>query len=218
MNRTRPSPFVFLISAPSGSGKTTLCNNLLKANANMQRAITCTTRPPRPGEQDGVDYYFLDPATFLRRVESGHFLEHATVYGHSYGTLKSEVLEKLDKGLEVLINVDVQGAASIRKAAEEEAALRGKLVTVFLTPPSLDILEQRLRHRGSDSDAVISRRLSVARQEAAQWRHFDYLVVSGTPDEDTQRALAILQAERMRPRRTVPPELEAGTIHGRNLE
>lgn len=207
MPRAQPSPLMFLISAPSGAGKTTLCDNLLRSNPTMRRAVTCTTRAPREGEQDGVDYYFLNPATFLRRVESGHFLEHATVYGNSYGTLKSEVAEKLDAGLDVLINVDVQGAASIRKLAGEEEALREKLVSVFLTPPSLAVLEQRLRHRASDSEDVIRRRLSVARQEAAQWRHFDYLLVSGTPEEDTQRAMAILQTERMRASRAVAPEL-----------
>jgi guanylate kinase len=200
-------PLLFLISAPSGAGKTTLCVNLLKTRPNMRRVITCTTRPPRVGEQDGVDYYFLDHATFLRRVQSGHFLEHATVYGNSYGTLKSEVVEKMEQGLDVLINVDVQGAASIRKAAEVDAALARALVTVFVTPPSLEILEQRLRKRAADSDEVIQRRLAVARQEAAQWRHFDYLLLSGTPEEDTRRALAIVETERMRCQRAVPLQL-----------
>jgi guanylate kinase len=207
MASAHSSPLIYLISAPSGAGKTTLCSNLLAASSNLRRAITCTTRPPRPGETDGVDYHFLDPATFLRRVESGHFLEHATVYGHSYGTLKSEVSEKLDQGLDVLINVDVQGAASFRKAAQNDAVLRAALVTVFLTPPTLDILEQRLRARASDSEEVINRRLGVARQEAAQWRHFDYLLVSTTPEEDTRRGLSILEVERLRPRRAIPPQL-----------
>ena len=207
MASPRPRPLMFLISAPSGAGKTTLCRNLLEASPNMRRVITCTTRPPREGEQDGMDYHFLDPATFLRRVESGHFLEHATVHGNSYGTLKSEVAEKLDQAFDVLITVDVQGAASIRKAALEDRVLHAALVTVFLIPPSMTVLEQRLRQRGSDPEEVIGRRLSVARQEAAQWRHFDYLLVSGTPEEDVQRALAILQVERLRAHRAVPPEL-----------
>lgn len=202
-----PTPLMLLISAPSGAGKTTLCESLLDANPNMRRVITCTTRPPREGEADGVDYHFLTADTFLRRVESGHFLEHATVYGHSYGILRSEVTQKLDAGLDVLINVDVQGAATIRKVAEDDATLRAALVTLFLTPPSMDMLEQRLRKRASDSDEVIVRRLGVARQEAAQWRHFDYLLVSQTPKEDTRRAQAIVEAERMRPRRSVPPKL-----------
>src|SRR6187401_330979 len=103
------TPLLIVISAPSGGGKTTLCDRLLAGSANMTRAITCTTRAPRPGEKDGVDYYFLDANTFLRRVQAGHFLEHATVYSNSYGTLRSEVLDKLRQGKDVLLNIDVQG-------------------------------------------------------------------------------------------------------------
>lgn len=207
MAPAQPKPLMFLISAPSGAGKTTLCHKLLEACPNLRRVITCTTRPPRTGERDGVDYHFLDPATFLRRVQSGHFLEHATVYGNSYGTLKSAVLEKLEHGLDVLINVDVQGASSIRKAAAEDAVLGKALVTVFLTPPSLEVLEARLRNRAADSEEVIQRRLAVARQEAAQWRHFDYLLLSGSPEEDSRRAVAIMEAERMRCGRAMPLQL-----------
>src|SRR4051812_8409622 len=128
------SPLLVLISAPSGVGKTTLCRQLLEARPQMSRAVTCTTRPPREGERDGVDYYFLDAGSFLKRVQAGNFLEHATVFGNSYGTLKSEVLSKLRQGKDVLLNVDVQGAASIRKRAEEDPELERSLVTVFLTP------------------------------------------------------------------------------------
>jgi len=179
----------------------------MAANPNLRRAITCTTRAPREGEKNGVDYHFLDSATFLRRVESGHFLEHAIVYGNSYGTLKSEVMEKLQQGQEVLINVDVQGAASIRQAAKFDVELDRALVTLFLTPPSMEILEKRLRSRASDSEEIIQRRLGVARQEAAQWRHFDYLLLSGTPEEDARRAQTIVEAERMRCHRSVPLQL-----------
>src|SRR5437879_11067691 len=108
---------LIVLSAPSGGGKTTLCQQLLAARPDMKRAVTCTTRSPRPGEQEGVDYYFLDAATFLKRVQAGDFLEHATVYGNSYGTLRSEVLGKLRQGRDVVLNVDVQGAAAIRDKA-----------------------------------------------------------------------------------------------------
>jgi len=201
------SPLLVLISAPSGGGKTTVCQQLLKSRPAMTRAVTCTTRPPREGERDGVDYYFLDAASFLRRLQAGNFLEHATVFGHSYGTLKSEVLGKLRQGRDVLLNVDVQGAASIREAAKADPELGRALVTVFLTPPSMAILESRLRKRGTDAEAVIQKRLSVARQEIAQWKHFNYFLLSASIEEDLRRMLAIIEAEKLRSTRMQPPEL-----------
>jgi guanylate kinase len=200
------SPLLVLISAPSGGGKTTLCQQLLVARPQMTRAVTCTTRPPREGERDGIDYYFLDAGSFLKRLQAGNFLEHATVYGNSYGILKAEVLGKLRQGKDVLLNVDVQGAATIREKTQEDAELKRALVTIFLTPPSLDIVEQRLRRRGTDSEAVIQKRLSVSRQEIAQWKNFDYLLLSSTIQEDLRQTLAIVEAEKMRSLRVQAPE------------
>ena len=196
---------IFLISAPSGGGKTTLCEQLLASRPDMTRAITCTTREPRPGEKDGVDYYFLDASAFLKRLQAGNFIEYATVYGNNYGVLKSELLGKLRQGKDVLLNVDVQGAATIHERAQEDPELKDALVTVFLTPQSLDILEQRLRKRGKDSSATMQKRLSVARQELAQWKIFDYLVISTTIAEDLRRMMAIVQAEKMRVSRSAAP-------------
>jgi guanylate kinase len=201
-----PSQLLIVISAPSGGGKTTLCQQVLQARPEMARAITCTTREPRPGEQDGVDYYFLDANSFLKRVQAGNFLEHATVFGHSYGTLKSEVLGKLRQGKDLLLNVDVQGAAAIRSAAEEDPEVKRALVTVFLTPQSVSILEQRLTRRATEAPPVIQRRLGVARQEVAQWKSFDYLLISRSIQEDLHGMMAIIEAEKMRPTRAKPPE------------
>jgi guanylate kinase len=206
INMATTNPLLILISAPSGGGKTTLCQRLLAARPNMNRAVTCTTRAPREGERDGVDYYFLNAESFLKRVQAGHFLEHATVYGNSYGTLKSEVLGRMRQGQDVLLTVDVQGAATIREKAQEDQELRRSLISVFLTPPSLNVLEERLRRRGTDSPAVIQKRLGVARQEIAQWKHFDYLLLSGSIEDDLQRMLAIVEAEKLRSTRVQAPE------------
>jgi len=200
------SPLLVVISAPSGGGKTTICQQLLAARPDMTRAITCTTREPRKGEKDGVDYYFLNATSFLKRVQAGNFLEHATVYGHRYGTLKSEVLGKLRTGQDVLLNVDVQGAATVHERADADRELKRALVSVFLTPPSANILEQRLRQRGTDAPAVIEERLGVAQQEVAQWENFDYLLISTSIPEDFRRMMAIIDAEKMRSTRMSPPE------------
>jgi guanylate kinase len=204
----KSTSLLVVISAPSGGGKTTLCQKLIEAEANLTRVITCTTRAPREGEKDGSDYFFFDADQFLKRVHAGHFLEHASVYGNSYGTLKSEVLGKLRSGRDVLLNIDVQGAAAIQAQAEHEDELKRALVTIFLTPESLSELERRLNKRGTDAPEVIRKRLGVARQELAQWKHFDYLILSRSIDEDLRRARAILEAERLRRTRAVPPSFD----------
>jgi guanylate kinase len=204
----KASPLLIVISAPSGGGKTTLCDQLLAADHGTARAITCTTRPPRSGERDGVDYYFLSPDAFQERIRADDFLEHATVHGNFYGTLKSEVSDKLRRGKDVLLAIDVQGAAAIRAKAEQDEELGRVLVTVFLTPSSIRILEERLRRRGTDSEGVIQKRLRAAIQEIAEWRYFDYLLISTTVAEDLRRMQVILEAEAMRQHRAPPTRVE----------
>ena len=206
MNKADSSPLLVLISAPSGGGKTTLCQQLLAARPDMTRAITCTTRARRPGEKDGVDYYYFDEGEFQGRVQAGEFIEHATVFGRSYGILRSELLDKLRRGRDVLLNVDVQGAATIRDRALADPELKYALVTVFLTPPSIAILEERLKKRASDAPEEIQKRLGIARKEIAQWKNFDYLLISSTIPEDLRRMLAIVEAEKMRAARASAPE------------
>ncbi len=208
VQNTNSSPLLIVISAPSGGGKTTLCHQLLGSNPRMSRAVTCTTREPRKGETEGADYYFLDAETFLKRVQAGHFLEHATVYGNSYGTLKSEVLGKMREGKDVLLSVDVQGVSTICQKASEEEELNKALVTVFLTPATIAELETRLKKRGTDSTHAIQKRLSVARQEIAQWKNFDYLITSTSVAEDLRRMQSIVEAEKMRQRRVHLPKYD----------
>ncbi len=145
-----------------------------------------------------MDYVFVDDAEFARRVESGDFLEHASVHGHCYGTPKTAVLDHLRRGSDVLLNIDVQGAATFRAKARQDDELKRALVTVFLTPPTVGLLEERLKKRGTDSPENLRRRLGVARQEIAQWQNFQYLIISASIAEDVRRMETIIEAERMR--------------------
>jgi guanylate kinase len=202
----RTVPLLVLISAPSGAGKTTLVQQILTARPGMKRAVTCTIRALCPGERDGVDYYFLTEAQFQKGLRTRKFIEHAKVYGFSYGLLRSEVINKMRAGIDVLINVDVQGVATILGKAVNEPELKRSLVTIFLTPASLSELEQRLRKRGTDSEKVIARRLRAAKRELKQWGRFDYLLVSDTMEADLRRALTIIDAEKMRCARSTAPK------------
>ena len=209
-NEPASSPLMLLISAPSGAGKTTVCEQLLQTTPGLARAITCTTRSPRAGEVDGKDYYFLDDATFQSRQASGDFLESAQVYGKRYGTLRSEVLTRLGQGQDVLLNIDVQGAKTIRAKARTDAELAKVLVTVFLAPVSLEVLAERLAKRGKDAPEVIQTRLQAARQELACWRDYDYLVLSTSIEEDLRRMRTIYEAEKRRVSRYITAPFSAG--------
>ncbi len=210
----RKTGVLFLISAPSGAGKTTVCGNLLDANPSLVRAITCTTRQPREGEQHGVDYYFLSREAFDEKIEQHEFLEHAEVYGNRYGTLKAEVRRLLEEGKDVLLNIDVQGASLIRSRAANDSLVRDCLVTAFLTPGTWEELERRLRARGSESESVIKTRLKAAAMELEASREFDYLVLSQSMEEDRRRMEMILEAESLRrSRHELPLTLTEGALN-----
>jgi guanylate kinase len=201
-------PIFLVVSAPSGGGKTTVCNELLAANSGLQRAITCTTRAPRTGEVNGKDYYFLSQEEFGAKRAAGEFIEWANVYGNLYGTLKSEIITRLEAGSDVIVSVDVQGVESISRLAAEDPVLGPSLVSFFIALPSLESLQERLRKRATDSEEVIQRRLETARAEMRSCRGFDYILLSGSIKEDYRRAQAIFWAEKMKRSRVSPAELE----------
>jgi guanylate kinase len=167
------TPILLVVSAPSGAGKTTLCNQLVKRHDRLVYTISHTTRAPRRGEQNGREYHFVDHATFDAMREGGGFLEWAEVHGNLYGTARTSVLDALAAGNDVLVDVDIQGAASLRAAPGLAP------ITVFVLPPSMEVLEQRLRARAQDSDEVIARRMVNAVREIAAADDFDYWVVNG---------------------------------------
>jgi len=212
MGQNASPALLIVLSAPSGAGKTTLGDNLLAKRKDIVRAVTCTTRAPRPGELQGVHYYFFSLEEFNQRVAAGEFLEHANVYKNCYGTLKSEVLNKLRAGQDVLLTIDVQGAASVRKLAKTDPEIAQALVTVFLTPSSRKELEARLNGRGTETPEVLARRLQEAARELEQAPEFDYLLLSETREKDLAALEEIISAERRRTQRlALPVELKAAT-------
>ena len=200
MNRPvfRRQGILFVISAPSGTGKSTLCANL-RATPDFIYSISCTTRQPRPGEENGVDYRFLTKEKFEHLIASGEMLEYATVHGNYYGTLKGTVKEALEQGTDVLLDIDVQGAAQIRKT--EDKIVSSSLVDVFIMPPTLEELEKRLRKRATETEEQVTRRLATAREEMKLWRLYKYTILSGSMEEDLQKFRAIMRAERYLSRR-----------------
>lgn len=186
---------LLLVSGPSGSGKSTLCRRL-EDEGEASFSVSCTTRKPREGELHERDYYFLSEEDFLRRVEAGDFIEHAKVHGNHYGTLRSEVVGRLEKGVDVVMDIDVQGAAQVR--ACEDEMIQKSLVDLFVMPPSEKELAARLTGRGTDSEEVIALRLKNAIEEMSHWPKYRYRLVSATREEDYARFKALLIGERMR--------------------
>ncbi|SMO60973.1 guanylate kinase [Balnearium lithotrophicum] len=183
-----------VISAPSGTGKTTLTHMLLKEFPNMEFSVSYTTRPPRPGEVNGKDYYFVDRETFERMVEEGDFLEWAEVYGNLYGTSKSQVLKALNEGKDIILDIDTQGALQVKKNFPEA-------VLIFVLPPSLSELERRLRRRGTDDEETIERRLKVAREEIKRAPLYDYIVVNDVLEVAFENLKSIIRAEKCKTER-----------------
>ena len=192
----RHAPILIILSSPSGAGKSSLARAIMAKDESIVFSVSATTRPPRPGEVEGKDYYFLDRETFMQRVKAGEMLEYAEVFGNLYGTPLRPVEEFLAKGKDVIFDVDWQGGDQIR-----ESILKRHVVSIFVLPPSIGELHERLRLRGQDADDVIERRMRRSKDEISNWKKYDYLLINTDIDQATLELEAIITAERLRRRR-----------------
>jgi len=186
-------PLLIVISGPSGSGKGTLCKALRQVFPDLAYSVSVTTRPPRPGEVDGVDYIFVTPSEFQRRLQEGKFLEWAQVYENYYGTPKEPVEKWLEEGRDVLLELDVQGALQVRKLYPEA-------LLIFIAPPSIEELRARIAKRGTDTKEVIKKRLSCAKEEIKAAANYDYIVVNEHQEEALKKLVEIISMEKKRRR------------------
>lgn len=186
---------MLVLSSPSGAGKSTIAKALLDNNKYLKLSVSATTRPPRPGEVEGRDYYFLSMEEFENKIAEGEMLEHAKVFGNHYGTPKTPVKEALEQGTDVLFDVDWQGARKLRNSSGKD------MVGVFILPPSHDELERRLYSRGQDSEEVIVGRMAQSDGEMEHWAEYDYVIINDDLEESIDQVRAILKAERQRPDR-----------------
>ena len=182
-NKTCPLGAAYIVSGPSGVGKSTLLNKLREDDPCLEFSISCTTRSPRGSEVDGREYHFVSPEKFEELVQKGEFLEYAGVFNKRYGTLKSEIIDRVSKGISVLLDIDVQGAMQIMAAADSDPLLDAVCNFIFIAPPSYEELERRLRSRATDSEEQISVRLAKAREEISHWQKYDYTVVNNDLDK-----------------------------------
>ncbi len=184
-----------VLSSPSGAGKSTIARALLENDSNLSMSVSATTRSPRPGEVDGEHYYFVGREAFDDMVAKGEFLEHATVFDHSYGTPKAPVVDAVEAGRDVLFDVDWQGAQEIQEQARDD------LVSVFILPPSVEELQRRLTNRAQDSEEVIRGRMAKATSEMSHWNEYQYVIINNDVAESVSSVEAILRAERLKRRR-----------------
>jgi len=189
-----------VVSAPSGAGKTTLVERI-RRTPNLFYSISCTTRAPRAGEIDGEDYQFISGAEFREQIAKGDFLEHALVHGDHYGTLREPIVTNLKRGKDVLIDIDTQGAATIRNSGDP--LIKDALADVFIMPPDLEELRRRLIKRGTETAEQIDSRLATAAREMEHWRDYRYTIISGSVEEDLQRFRQIMDAESYLSRRLI---------------
>ena len=182
---------LFILSAPSGTGKTSLTKALLKANINLWLSVSYTSRAKRPEEKEGIDYYFVERKIFVQMLECGEFIESAEVYGNLYGTSQKWINESIESGKDVLLEIDSQGAQQVRK-------IFSNVVSIFVLPPSLEELENRLRNRNQDSEEVITKRMDAAREEIRHVSEYDYVIINDNMDIALRDLICVVQSERLR--------------------
>lgn len=187
----------FIVSAPSGAGKTTLCKMAVDFFRGLRHSISYTTRPPRDGETDGVDYKFIDDAAFDRMIKGGEFLEYAGVHGKRYGTSRKDLSAMLDEGTDVMLDIDVQGAGKVRERLDDG-------VYIFILPPSVAACEERLKSRGKDSPEEIKKRLKIALDEIKKAREYQYIIINDDLDAAFEKLKSIIVAEKAATRRMMP--------------
>ena len=192
MAKIKKEGVLLVISSPSGTGKTTICKKLLEYDKNIHLSVSVTTRKKRKNEVEGIDYYFRSKKDFLNLKSQNSFIENALVFENYYGTLKSEVLEQLENGIDVLIDIDWQGTRQITQA------MKGNLIKIFLLPPSIDELKKRLSKRNSDSIKEINFRMSKALKEIKHFDEYDYVLVNDNLDNTFQKIVKIIEAERLK--------------------
>jgi len=185
-NEAGRSGLILILSGPSGSGKSSIYKTAIGDLGTIEFSVSCTTRAPRPGEVDGSDYHFISREEFDRLVAEDAFAEHAEVHGNCYGTLKSELLGRVQRGIDVLLDIDVQGAAQLRRLCESSCEFRRACVFIFIMPPSFEELERRLRGRATETEESILRRLANAKGEMAHASEYDHIIVN----DDLARAAA----------------------------
>ena len=189
---------LIVISGPSGVGKSTLVKLTMAELPDLRFSVSCTTRQPRAGEVDGQAYYFLSEEEFSERLRQGEFLEHAGVFKHRYGTLKSEVLNRITRGEEVLLDIDVQGARQIRQAAESDPVIRNAAVFILIAPPSLASLRERLSGRNTENAEQLALRLAGAKNELSSFRIYDYIVFNDELEKAAAELITVLKSIRLR--------------------
>jgi len=187
---------LFVLSSPSGAGKSTIARMLLESDDGISMSVSATTRPRRPGEVDGRDYHFVSTEKFEEMVAAGEFLEWAHVFGHRYGTLKSEVVKAIEGGRDVLLDIDWQGTQQLKQVDPD-------IVRVFILPPSMKELERRLTRRGTDSAEVIRRRMDRAAAEISHWAEYDYVLINNDAEKCRDLVHTILKSERLKASRRV---------------